>query len=95
MPEMPAPLPRGLPVQHKWPEGMPVGAKISWHNERFPMSLFTPAACNSNHYQTPERLAERGGLSWCEAAAVIQRRPWSKMDDAEAEAVVREAARAL
>jgi hypothetical protein len=37
-----------------------------------------------NHSQTLERLARRGGLSPCEAAAVIERRQWRRMPDAEA-----------
>jgi len=35
----------------------------------------------SNHYQTVTRLAERGGLSWCELHAVLHSRPWQKMDE--------------
>ena len=35
----------------------------------------------SNHYQTVERLAERGGLSWCELHAVLNNRPWQKLDE--------------
>lgn len=34
----------------------------------------------SNHSQSLERLAERGGLSPCEALAVIEDRQWRKMD---------------
>lgn len=41
-----------------------------------------------NHYQSLERLAERGGLSWCEAAAVLEDREWHSMPDEEAEATV-------
>ena len=37
-----------------------------------------------NHYQTLERLAVRGGLSWCELLAVLEDRPWKSMDDREA-----------
>ena len=37
-----------------------------------------------NHDQTLERLAERGGLSLCEAAAIFERRPWRKMTADEA-----------
>ncbi len=37
-----------------------------------------------NHYQTLERLAERGGLSWSEMAAVLEDRPWSQMSASEA-----------
>ena len=35
----------------------------------------------ANHYQTVERLAERGGLSWCELHAVLNNRAWQKMDE--------------
>ncbi len=34
-----------------------------------------------NHGQTLERLAERGGLSSCEAVAVLEDREWRPMDD--------------
>jgi hypothetical protein len=43
-----------------------------------------------NHRQTLERLAQRGGLSWCEACAVMEDRPWRKMPTDEAEKRVRE-----
>ena len=33
-----------------------------------------------NHSQTLERLAERGGLSCCEALAIIENRRWKRMD---------------
>lgn len=35
----------------------------------------------ANHYQTVERLAERGGLSWCELHAILHNRPWQKMEE--------------
>ena len=38
----------------------------------------------ANHYQTVERLAERGGLSWCELHAVLSNRKWQKMDENDA-----------
>jgi hypothetical protein len=38
----------------------------------------------ANHYQTVAKLAERGGLSWCELHAVLHNRPWVKMDTNEA-----------
>ena len=37
-----------------------------------------------NHYQTLERLAERGGLAWSEALAVLEDRPYTKMDEKQA-----------
>lgn len=39
-----------------------------------------------NHSQTLARLAERGGLSACEACAVLEDRPWRSMPAAEAHA---------
>jgi hypothetical protein len=38
----------------------------------------------ANHYQTVERLAQRGGLSWCELYAVLHNKPWQKMDTNDA-----------
>lgn len=75
--------------------GMPVGAKVSFSNEQFPLALFSRDRCERNHRQTPERLAERGGLVWSEAAAIIENRKWQMMDPAEAEKIVRDAAALL
>ncbi len=44
------------------------------------------AQAQRNHYQSLERLAERGGLGVCEAVAIIEDRPWHRMDKAVAEA---------
>lgn len=38
----------------------------------------------SNHYQSVDRLAERGGLSWCELYAVLHNRKWEKIADNDA-----------
>jgi hypothetical protein len=32
-----------------------------------------------NHGEPPERLAVRGGLSWCELVAILEDRPWRPM----------------
>lgn len=37
-----------------------------------------------NHDQTLVRLAERGGLSACEAVAVLEDRRWTRLEDAVA-----------
>jgi hypothetical protein len=37
-----------------------------------------------NHSQTLERLRERGGLSACEAVAILEDRRWRQMDPAAA-----------
>lgn len=48
------------------------------------------AQAMKNHSQTVARLAERGGLSACEACAVLEDRPWRKMPTPEAHARLRE-----
>lgn len=47
-----------------------------------PMSLFRPheEQARRNHDQTLDRLRERGGLSPCEALAVLEDRPWRRID---------------
>lgn len=39
-----------------------------------------------NHGQSLERLAQRGGMSWCEMAAIIGHRRWEKADQKAAKA---------
>lgn len=41
--------------------------------------------------QSLARLAERGGLSICEAAAIVERRPWKMISDMEAFTILRSA----
>ena len=43
--------------------------------------MMTPheAQAQRNHSQSLQRLAERGGLSACEACAVLEDRPWRAM----------------
>lgn len=57
-----------------------------------PWSLIAPHAewAWHNHRQTLERLAERGGLSPCEAVAVLEGRPWRAMPPGAAVARLRE-----
>ena len=43
-----------------------------------------------NHGQTLKRLAERGGLDWTEALAVLEDRKWMNMDESEAKEKVLE-----
>lgn len=52
----------------------------------FPKHLVEPheKQARANHQQTLDRLNERGGLSPCELLAVLEDRPWSKMDQGEA-----------
>ena len=50
--------------------------------------------CRRNHGQTPARLAERGGLSPDELAAVLEDRPWKRMELDQAFAAISAACRA-
>lgn len=51
-----------------------------------PWDLIAPHAkqARTNHGQTLERLAERGGLGSCEAVAVLEDRAWRRMPPGEA-----------
>lgn len=51
-----------------------------------PMWLFNNhgAQADDNHGQSLNRLAERGGLSVCEAVAILEDRPWQPMTQNEA-----------
>jgi hypothetical protein len=50
--------------------------------QSIPWAMIAPhnPQAQSNHSQTLERLAERGGLSACEAVAVLTNRRWEKME---------------
>ena len=50
--------------------------------EDIPWGVIAPheAQAQRNHGQSLERLAERGGLGVCEAVAILEDRPWHKMD---------------
>ncbi len=54
--------------------------------ESIPWGLLEPheAQAVRNHSQSLRRLAERGGLSTCEAIAVIEDRRWCKMERKDA-----------
>jgi hypothetical protein len=43
-----------------------------------------------NHGQSLERLKERGGMSWCEMAAIVLNRPWGKFEQPYAKAICRD-----
>lgn len=51
-----------------------------------PWEMIAPhaAQAKANHYQSLERLADRGGLSACEMVAVLEDRPWTAMPTVEA-----------
>jgi hypothetical protein len=58
--------------------------------KRFPMAMFEPHEnqAQTNHRQSLARLEQRGGLGWCEAAAILADRKWHKMDKPDAKAFV-------
>ena len=51
-----------------------------------PMAVLVPHEAQAlfNHGQILDRLAERGGITICEALAILEDRPWSKQPDAAA-----------
>lgn len=55
------------------------GAKIDWQ-----LVQDHGKQARDNHSQTVQRLAERGGLSWCELYAVLHNQRWQRMDQNEA-----------
>lgn len=61
------------------------------HPLAIPAALLDARQAMENHGQTLERLAERGGLSLDEAAAVAERRRWQKMTAEEALAALKNA----
>lgn len=44
------------------------------------MGLLNEEQAQRNHYQSLDRLAQRGGLSACEALAICERRKWAAVD---------------
>lgn len=54
--------------------------------EPLPWDVIAPheAQAQRNHYQTLDRLRERGGLSVSEALAILEDRPWRNMDATKA-----------
>ena len=55
------------------------GARIDWQ-----LVLDHGEQAKQNHNQSVTRLAERGGLSWCELHAVLHDKRYQKMDTNEA-----------
>ncbi|WP_062117250.1 hypothetical protein [Aureimonas sp. AU40] len=60
-----------------------------------PWSMIAPheAQAQVNHHQTLDRLDARGGLTPCEAIAVLEDRSWSRMTQPAAQAALVEAVR--
>ena len=61
-----------LPHRDKHYTAVPVKVQLPW-------AVIAPHAEQAlkNHSQSLERLAERGGLSCCEAAAILEDRRWA------------------
>lgn len=72
-------------------KGMPV-VGMDHVKYAIPWYIFDHLQAQRNHGgQTLLRLAERGGLDWTEAAAIVQKRDWFAMEMDEAEKIVRQA----
>jgi hypothetical protein len=65
-----------------------VGASPDHGNERLAFDVRDEPRAQKNHSQTLGSLDARGGLSWCEAAAILEDREWRKMEMADAKARV-------
>ena len=66
---------KGLADRKKFPILGERGVSVDWQ-----LVADHGGQANTNHGQTVARLAERGGLSWCELFAVLHNRRWEKMD---------------
>lgn len=66
---------KGLADRKKFPILGGRGVSVDWQ-----LVADHSGQANTNHGQTVARLAERGGLSWCELFAVLHNRRWEKMD---------------
>lgn len=60
-----------------------------------PFAMFKPHAKQAmeNHGQSLDALKRRGGLSLCEAVAILEDRPWSQMQPGTPRARIRELCR--
>lgn len=87
-------LPNGIPRYKAFGAMFPIMGKNGGPADprQVPLAMLLPHAeqAGINHGQTLQRLAERGGFSWCEAAAVLQNRRWEPMDQVVARGYVLE-----
>lgn len=77
------PIMASMAEQREIRKGVPLRTEIPW-DVIAPFEKFAMA----NHDQTLERLAERGGLSPCEAIAVMEGRKWRQMDPGAARSIL-------
>lgn len=67
---------------------MPIMDGVRIHSISMAVLVPHEAQARTNHDQSLQRIAERGGLSLCEAVAILEDRPWCRMNDREAEAAL-------
>lgn len=69
-----------------------MGYPILGTRESIPWEVIAPheKQAEINHYQTLTRLAERGGLAWSEALAVLEDRRYERMDEEIAKSKIME-----
>lgn len=65
-------------------EWMPIMG--TWY--RVSKHILSEEQAQANHGQSLKRLADRGGLAWCEAAALAEARPWVPMTESAARMVL-------
>ena len=67
------------------PDVFRVGDHPGYHSTGIPWKMIArhERQARTNHSQTLERLHQRGGLSWSEALAVLQDRPWRNEPNAK------------
>lgn len=72
-----------FPILKPWRESEKNLLKALGCPDSVPWEKLEPheAQAQRNHSQSLKRLAERGGLSACEAIAVLEDRPWHRMPD--------------
>lgn len=66
------------------PTVMPITGSILMGEVPFAMLVPHEAQARANHGQSLGQLAERGGLSCCEALAILEDRRWSWMGETDA-----------
>lgn len=65
-----------MPIQEYFKD-----SRVKHFSNGIDMALLNEEWARNNHGQSLDRLAERGGLSPCEAIAIISRRRWNSIPD--------------
>jgi hypothetical protein len=76
----------GLTQKDDFPYLFPIHLGSDGRKAYIPRAMIAPHEewAQRNHSQSLQRLAERGGLGWCEALAVLENRRWSRDEAAQA-----------